>query len=71
MTKVGFTWWGGLLGPKILNHVKCSKCGKTFNSKTGKSNDTAIMIYIVVSFVIVLGLLGCLGIGAFIAALKH
>jgi hypothetical protein len=42
---VTFTWWGGLLGPKMLNHVKCLGCGTAFNGKTGKSNNTAIAIY--------------------------
>ena len=43
--KVGFTWWGGVLGPRMLNHAKCALCRSTFNSKTGKSNTTAILIY--------------------------
>ena len=45
--KVGFTWWGGLVGPRILSHVKCLQCGTGYNGKTGKSNDTAIAIYLV------------------------
>ena len=31
-----FTWWGGLVGPKMFTHVKCTKCGTTYNGKTGK-----------------------------------
>lgn len=46
---VGFTWWGGIVGPKMFNHVKCTQCGTTYNSKTGKSNQTAIAIYVTVS----------------------
>ena len=49
---VGFTWWGGLLGPKMFNHVTCLQCHTTYNGKTGKSNNTAIAIYIGVSLVI-------------------
>lgn len=45
-----FTWWGGLVGPKLLNHTICSSCGFGFNSKTGKSNSQAIGIYIGVCF---------------------
>ena len=41
-----FTWWGGLLGPKLLNHTVCGGCGSGFNAKTGKSNSTAIGIYL-------------------------
>ncbi|MEO8041040.1 MAG: hypothetical protein ABI646_00400 [Acidobacteriota bacterium] len=25
--KLKFTWWGGILGPKMLTHVKCTSCG--------------------------------------------
>ena len=61
--KVGFTWWGGVLGPWMLTHVKCQECHATFNGKTGKSNANAIALYVLVSLVIVLGLLlvGVLG----------
>jgi transposase-like protein len=50
--KIGFTWWGGVVGPKIFNHVKCSQCGTTYNSKTGKSNQQAITIYVAVSTIV-------------------
>lgn len=52
--KVGFTWWGGLIGPRMLSHVKCRGCGTTYNGKSGKSNTTGIVIYSVVVFGIVL-----------------
>ena len=45
-SKVGFTWWGGLVGPWLFSHVRCNSCATTFNSKTGKSNNTAIAIYL-------------------------
>ena len=50
--KVSFTWWGGLIGPKILTHVKCGMCGTGYNGKTGKDNTTNIIIYSVVVIVI-------------------
>jgi uncharacterized protein (DUF983 family) len=50
--KVNFTWWGGALGPRLLNHVKCNNCGTQYNGKTGQSNTTAIVIYTVVILVI-------------------
>jgi hypothetical protein len=53
--KVKFTWWGGLLGPKVLNHVKCLSCTKGYNGKTGKDNQTGIIIYSVVVGIVVLG----------------
>lgn len=49
---VKFTWWGGILGPKLFHHTKCNACGYTYNSKTRNSNTPAIIIYSVVLFVI-------------------
>ena len=46
--KVPYTWWGGFIGPKMFNHVKCTSCGTTYNGKSGKSNTPAIVIYNVV-----------------------
>jgi transposase-like protein len=54
--KVGFTWWGGVLGPRMLSHVKCQSCGTAYNGKTGQSNTTGIVIYSVVLFVIVIAI---------------
>ena len=54
--KMNFTWWGGILGPKLLTHVKCQACGKQYNGKTGKDNTTNIAIYFVVVGLICLGL---------------
>ncbi len=44
--RVAFTWWGGLVGPAILTHVRCNECGSCYNGRTGKSNNLAIAIYI-------------------------
>jgi hypothetical protein len=52
--KVGWTLWGGVIGPRMLSHVKCLNCGTAYNGKTGKSNTPGIMIYIGVSLAIVL-----------------
>jgi transposase-like protein len=46
---IGFTWWGGIVGPKMFTHVKCTQCGTNYNGKTGKSNQQAIVIYVAVS----------------------
>ena len=54
---VGFTWWGGLIGSKIISHVECPSCGGRFNGKTGKSNDGAIAIYMIVVSVLAFGLM--------------
>ena len=55
--KVGFTWWGGVLGPRLLSHVKCRQCGTGYNGKTGKSNTPAILIYSLVVLAIVIAVL--------------
>ena len=52
--KVGFTLWGGFLGPIMFNHIECQGCGTTYNGKTGKSNAAAIAVYVAVSIVVVL-----------------
>jgi hypothetical protein len=56
---VKFTWWGGMLGPKMLSHVKCNNCKATYNGKSGASNTTSIVIYslavFVIAFVVVIG----------------
>jgi transposase-like protein len=49
---VGYSLWGGILGPKLLTHVKCSECGTTYNGKTGQSNATGIAVYLVVSTIL-------------------
>jgi predicted RNA-binding Zn-ribbon protein involved in translation (DUF1610 family) len=61
---VSFTWWGGLIGPKILTHVRCTSCSTTYNGKTGQSNTTGIIIYTVVLLV----LFGAIGL---VAAFAH
>lgn len=49
---IPFTWWGGPIGPKLLSHVKCQKCGQTFNVRTGKTNTVAITIVLTIAFVL-------------------
>jgi hypothetical protein len=55
--RVSFTWWGGLIGPAMLNHVRCKECGACYNGTTGRDNTTGIVIYTVVGFGIGLALL--------------
>jgi hypothetical protein len=52
ISKVGYTWWGGVIGPRLLHHTKCEACKYRYNSKTRKSNTPGIIIYSVVLFVI-------------------
>lgn len=55
--RMSFTWWGGLIGPKVLTHVKCPGCGHGYNGKTGRDNTTGIIIYTVIVGVIAIGLM--------------
>ena len=50
--RVGYTWWGGAIGPRILNHTKCNTCGTTYNGKTGRSNTQGIVLYTVVVLIL-------------------
>jgi hypothetical protein len=59
---VSFTWWGGLIGPKMLSHVRCNACRYCYNGKTGRSNTTGIVIYTVVGAAICAVLLLALGL---------
>lgn len=59
MHQPSYTWWGGILGPKLFNHTICNGCGFGYNWKTGKSNTGAIAIYF--------GVLTFIGIAVFAA----
>ena len=52
---MSFTWWGGIIGPRILTHVKCPRCGNGYNGKTGGDKTTKIVLYSGVVGVIVMG----------------
>ena len=67
--KVGFTWWGGALGPSMFAHVKCQNCGTQYNGKTGKSNQQNIIIYVVATFLI--GFCVCGGLSILAALLNN
>jgi hypothetical protein len=55
LVEPGFTWWGGLVGHKILGVEKCESCRHWWVKGTGQPGDTRVTIYKVVG--IVLGLL--------------
>lgn len=59
--RVYWTWWGGLIGPMIINTVRCHDCGTQYNGNTGKSNTTAIMIYFGISLGLAMVII-CLGV---------
>ena len=51
-TQVGFTWWGGLIGAKLLSHVECTACHRRYNGRTGQSNNGSIALYMTIIGVI-------------------
>ena len=57
-TRVRWTWWGGLVGPMIINTVRCNDCGTKYNGVHGDSNTTRIVIYTVVAGLISLVIIG-------------
>ena len=61
---IGFTWWGGVLGQKLVNHVECPQCRARFNGKTGGDNKVAIAIYMVVVSAIMIALVAALFVTA-------
>lgn len=72
--RMKFTWWGGVLGPKLLTHVKCPNCRSTFNGKTGKDNTTNIVIYsvvaVVAAFVLLFAVFFVIGFVAYFAKMQ-
>ena len=50
--RVKFSWWGGVLGPKMFTHVKCRNCASCYNGKHGTWNTTNITIYTIVAFIL-------------------
>ena len=65
--KIKYTWWGGALGPRMFNHVKCQNCNTEYNGKTGKSNKQSIIIYLLTSLVLAFCLCGGFAaLGAFL-----
>jgi predicted Zn finger-like uncharacterized protein len=56
--RVKFTWWGSWYGPALLNHVRCTKCGTTYNGKSGRSNLIGAILFVVVPLVGIAGVIG-------------
>lgn len=56
VSKVGFTWWGGALGPKLFSVVRCGGCKTQYNGKTGTSLTKTIIVYQLVAVAVFGGL---------------
>jgi hypothetical protein len=53
---VAFTWWGGVLGPRLFNVVSCQRCGTQYNGKTGGRLTRVIVGYQLTFLVLLLAL---------------
>jgi hypothetical protein len=53
--KIWYSWRGGFVGPALIAHVRCNKCGTAYNGASGNFNTTWISIYVTV--VVLIGLL--------------
>lgn len=51
-SKVGFTWWGGALGPRLFHVVRCTACRAQYNGRTGGKLTTTIVVYQLVAVVV-------------------
>lgn len=63
--EVKYTWWGGLVGPKMMNLQKCENCRIQFNRKTNKNALNAIIAYNMVALLIGFVILFALFAGRF------
>jgi hypothetical protein len=64
--KPSYTWWGGFIGPAIINHWVCNQCRFGFNPRTGQSTQGAITVYILVT----MGIALVIGLGACASAMR-
>ena len=63
LSEPGFTWWGGVIGHKILGLVRCESCKQWWVKKTGAPGTTRIAIYTIGG--VVLGLIIAILFGLF------
>jgi hypothetical protein len=66
-TRIWWTMWGGMVGPLIINHVRCNRCGTAYNGNHGDSNTTRIVIYLVASFGIALAFVAMAAVAQVVA----
>ena len=54
--KLGFTWWGGMIGAPMLGIWRCGNCHKSYRPTSGQPATLAISMYLTVSVIIGLAL---------------
>jgi hypothetical protein len=71
-SRLSWTWWGGFIGPLFICHVRCNRCGATYNGKHGDSNTTRIIIYYLINVGIGLMIFFlCVALGVFSEAMNQ
>lgn len=56
--KVKYTWWGGVLAPKMFAIVRCNQCGTSYNGRSGKYCTVGMIIYLSVGILLVAAIFG-------------
>jgi hypothetical protein len=70
--RLSWTWWGGMIGPLFICHVRCNRCGGTYNGKSGDYNTTRIIIYYAINLGVgLLIFIGCFGVKILTALSNH
>jgi hypothetical protein len=44
--RIIWTLWGSFWGPLILCHVRCQECGTAYNGRSGDTNTTGIVLFL-------------------------
>ncbi|HEY1017277.1 MAG TPA: hypothetical protein VGE07_31475 [Herpetosiphonaceae bacterium] len=60
--RVAFTWWGGMVGPRLLKLAACPLCGLRYRGDTGGSPRAGMLIYLGVSALLALAALAALAL---------
>jgi hypothetical protein len=58
--RVKWTAWGSFYGPALFTHVRCRKCGTTYNGRTGRSNLLAAIVFVTVPLLGILAILAAI-----------
>ncbi len=48
---INWTWWGGVIFPRMFNHTKCNDCSFLYNGKSRKSNKNIVRGFTIASII--------------------
>lgn len=52
ISKVEYSWWGGLLGPYLVHEVRCKKCGTSYDGSSGRNIKKPIALYFALGLIL-------------------